>query len=343
MGADDAISSKFIDASGQMETIPELELAVERETASSGDVFVSYFGQYEWHTSSAERRAAYKHYYPKIRAVFEDNHGSINDFFFCKNIAAGIILNEKNDIFIQYDSGQFPEAEKLLYKGHVLAAEANEFLDGKDQRRILEGVYDVTNAVMALMDRAAEERPGRMEIFAQDPRLYDALRTEVEDVESQLVRMTQRRAQTSYFWGMTAGLGIPLLAAIVLCAILALSKPDFDAGPIAGALLGGAVGAWVSVIARITSGKFRLDYRAGHDQLKQLGLFRPIVGSVFALAIFFVVSGNLLPIQVTRDGLRELYFFTALGFLAGFQERLAQDMLSIAGRRYSTPASPASD
>jgi hypothetical protein len=56
------------------------------------------------------------------------------------------------------------------------------------------------------------------------------------------------------------------------------------------------------------------------------GAVRPFVGAAFGMALTALVLGGVLSfVEVPRS---ELAFFAALGFLAGFNERFAQDMLA---------------
>ena len=56
------------------------------------------------------------------------------------------------------------------------------------------------------------------------------------------------------------------------------------------------------------------------------GLFKPIVGTAFALFIFAILSSGLLPVTIQPE--KAKYFFAALSFIAGFSERFAQDVVS---------------
>ena len=69
------------------------------------------------------------------------------------------------------------------------------------------------------------------------------------------------------------------------------------AAPVA-ALVAGALGAVVSVIQRINSGKFELEYDVGGPYTFFLGGLRPLIGGVFAMAITFAFSGGLLHLPV---------------------------------------------
>src|SRR5215467_10707071 len=72
------------------------------------------------------------------------------------------------------------------------------------------------------------------------------------------------------------------------------------ATPVA-ALIGGAIGAVVSVVQRINSGSFELDYDVGGPYIFFLGGLRPLIGGAFAVAISFAFDGGLLHLPVAAD------------------------------------------
>ena len=65
-------------------------------------------------------------------------------------------------------------------------------------------------------------------------------------------------------------------------------------GRAVAALVAGAVGAVVSVIQRINSGSFELDYDVGGPYAFFLGGLRPLIGGAFGMAITFAFNGGLL-------------------------------------------------
>lgn len=56
------------------------------------------------------------------------------------------------------------------------------------------------------------------------------------------------------------------------------------------------------------------------------GLFKPIVGTAFALFLFSLISSGLLPVAIQSD--KAQFFFAAMSFLAGFSERLVHDVVA---------------
>jgi hypothetical protein len=68
-----------------------------------------------------------------------------------------------------------------------------------------------------------------------------------------------------------------------------------------------------------------------------IGLFKPIIGVVFALFVFAVLRSRLLPIEIVTTN--EFYFFAALAFVSGFSERFAQDMITRAEETFAADRS----
>jgi hypothetical protein len=130
---------------------------------------------------------------------------------------------------------------------------------------------------------------------------------------------------------------------IVMCAALAaVFSSDHVPAWYGVALLSGGLGAIVSVLQRMASGRLRLDYDAGRGMLIVLGAVRPLIGAVFGMVLFAAVDGGWLPsLQVSQT--HALAFYAVLGFLAGFNERFAQDMLVASAAQLGGDISSESD
>jgi len=137
-----------------------------------------------------------------------------------------------------------------------------------------------------------------------------------------------------------------LVFMLVLAGMIAVLGPWllealFDA-PVAGvrfqallaAMVAGSLGGVLSVMMRFSRRTLRIRKDADMKRVRQLGMFRPVVGSMFAVAINVIVLAELIP-QLTIGP--EVPFFTAVGFLAGFSERWAQDMVAVAGGSFPPP------
>lgn len=309
--------------------LPELDAALEKGQATIHQLLAAHFGQRDWQTPDPTQRASYAWYEPRIRTAFEKRSGGIDEFYSCTNIYAAVLLTSNDDIHLYYDVGQCPQADALLASAYRLATEAPQYLNGKDLRRCFEMIFDTLNGTLGLMNRAAEGTPGREQILTVNADTLKVYEGDLADAQKFFDRASQRRSQITYFWGMTVGLAIPaaIIGSLTIAWIQADS--DFDFGPLLGALGAGAIGAWISVIQRMSSDSLQLDYSAGPTQLLLLGMFRPVVGSVFGAALYFVVESDILPLSIQSEGRNDIFFFIAVGFIAGFQERWAQDMLTL--------------
>jgi hypothetical protein len=96
----------------------------------------------------------------------------------------------------------------------------------------------------------------------------------------------------------------------------------------------GALGSMVSVMRRIRD---FTRFNSGSPLVMFLiGLFKPVIGVGFALFTFMVLKSNL--ISYTPAAGSESYFFAAVGFLAGFSEKLAPDIMDKAEGAMRTTA-----
>jgi hypothetical protein len=73
-----------------------------------------------------------------------------------------------------------------------------------------------------------------------------------------------------------------------------------------------------------------------------LGAVRPFIGSVFGIIVHALDQADLLPLKPPDSGAKDLYFYAAIAFFAGFSERWAQSTLKNA-IPLSGPSAPPSD
>lgn len=102
----------------------------------------------------------------------------------------------------------------------------------------------------------------------------------------------------------------------------------------------GALGSIVSIMVRLQ------DFSKNHITDKAIlfftGLFKPIVGTSFALFVFVVINADMLPITVDLGSDKGVFFFAALSFIAGFSERFAQDIVARAEKGLGNNSQPSS-
>ena len=146
-------------------------------------------------------------------------------------------------------------------------------------------------------------------------------RAAIERAEAYYKEAANGQAQIVYFAGMAL---VVLLISVVATIWLSITW----ATPVA-ALVAGAIGALVSVVQRINSGQFDLEYDVGKPYALFLGGLRPLIGGAFAMVLTFAFTGGLLhlPVAENETNPNRRLALLVISFLAGFSERWAQDTL----------------
>jgi hypothetical protein len=294
-----------------------------------------------------------------LRARFEEQHGTIQNSYFCEYLLGGCAMVERAT-----GAGRHARIERRLHSvlnspvADLVALEARCMTLSDDVnaalhrpgnqaalRSVSDAVYSAMTRVLGAADRFADPAA------TADDRLtaLTAARREVADAATRVGATIQRQARFVYFQGTLIGAAVT----IALCAgIGALAAHHWERVLSPAALTAttvfGALGAVVSVFQRIASGKLVLDYHASRFQLIQLGMLRPAVGATFGAVVQFALVGGLL--GATDSGQapdRTFGLFALIGFISGFSERFATDMIERAGQVISgtttEPTPPSAD
>jgi hypothetical protein len=160
-------------------------------------------------------------------------------------------------------------------------------------------------------------------------------RAEIIEIEKYYDRAAGNAARFLYFLGMVAGILLAAVAAVLIALIAGYSfdviENSVSTRFFFACYTAGALGAIVSVLTRMRSESFPLDYEVGRSPALWLGAMRPFIGAVFGLFIYFALRSELLALQEPNEG-KAFFFFTFLAFLAGFSERLTRVLVSNAER-----------
>ena len=214
-----------------------------------------------------------------------------------------------------------PDIARALHHCDEMAIRAGEVLRGRSRRISIQLVMTSACHLLSLVDARGENPPQahKAAVAAEVRQLADVRRAYRESANGD--------AQLVYFAGMAVG--IAALGLLYSTAGSILDHEGVHASTIVGCLVAGAVGAVVSVIARVNSGSFSLDSDIARGYTLFLGSLRPWIGSIFGLLIYFAVTSNFIQIfKVPADETDAFYFFCVLAFGAGFSERWAQDTLT---------------
>jgi hypothetical protein len=186
------------------------------------------------------------------------------------------------------------------------------------------------------------------------------LQRQLESVDGYYRRAAERRAYSQYIRGMLLGVVlVPPLCLLFMEAhswLLQTATQDGVRGSLDAlsqraplGLIGGGIGAVISVLIRVNSGRTTVNAESSRQwrtfsPALQRGVLRVVLGCLFGVTLTWFLSAGLLPLPGTAGDRTAAY--GALSFLAGFSERWARDAVlgSVSGhdRRPASPADPAS-
>ncbi len=335
----------------------EARTAVENKSASF-DFWVAYFyySKPKFNPDDADRSIRQQ----LVQGLYEGfvkEHGQVIKSYFCgeflgavaltKEATKGLFgrLHDRYELHILFNilDGATGDEEsvqlaELLYNCQQLARNANDLLEGPDLLVCLDLIYWIVGEALARLDenRAQGFTQGTVELHRS---LLDTWKDKFEDAQEFYSLSAKRGAETKYFAGMMAGLLALLIVGVVAGVGLALSPASgLPLRELEGTFFGGAVGAIVSVMARMTKGKLTLDYEIGSASVFRIGMFRPVIGAVNATFVYFVLGAGLFRLTIPSGIWTRFFLFTGIAFVAGFSERLAQDMLGrVEGAFTSSP------
>jgi hypothetical protein len=155
---------------------------------------------------------------------------------------------------------------------------------------------------------------------------YKSQAEELIQIERYYASAGEKAARIVYFWGMMIGVAF---AATVGCALACVlwrtgwfhSPQRLRTETFFVCFIAGGIGAVVSVLMRMSSNKFQVDYEVGRSTIRRLGSFRPFIGAVFGVALYFLFRSGISQTTVPTDAPKKVFFFGILAFLAGFNER----------------------
>jgi hypothetical protein len=269
--------------------------------------------------------------YRTFVARFEAEHGKIVDAYWCTNQASAVALTVKRRPLMlpdvvrlhwatDWSTKEQPKLMTLLYRCESLAVKVHEVLRDTSQRLAMQSLFTVISFLLGFgeTDRAHNDRA-----VAE---LDRNTRKELRLIEDYYHKAAARSGQIVYVAGMLLGM-VPVALLIVLALVLRLADShNLSARQGILCFAAGAIGALMSVMSRMNSGRVRVDWEFGKDTLRTLGALRPFVGGIFGLITFFALKSGVVALDIS-DAKRSTYFYVLFAFAAGFSERLAQDML----------------
>jgi hypothetical protein len=298
------------------------------QTYSFGDLVHT-----RWHHTKNPTDDRARERYEEIRAAFEAEHGKIVDDHWSKREPAGVALCCKRSRWgrlewsLHRGMGNLavgaPAYSPLLLRVARDSVRANSLLRGMTQRMATANLFALSRDIIASLD-AKGGGPKALEAYTRD----------LDDIADFAGEAGKRAARIVYLKGLFGGLlGVAAMTAALAYLLSSVAVPDVDSTLLVGCVVAGSLGAVMSVLIRLSSGSLEVDHQFGREYLTSLAGLRPFIGAAFALLIYFAFKAKLLgQVNVPDEhGPGEFaYYFTA-GFLVGFSERFAKQIVRNAG------------
>jgi hypothetical protein len=262
---------------------------------------------------------------------FERSSGRIVSWYVAREVFAAAALTDEDGISVTLGRALPPgsaELVDLIRRCQQVAYSAWHRLNRFDRQQCQTMVFQVIEEALRRLDTDGDVRSDDC---------MGPLKDRLDQAEEFMLRCATRRAQAKYLKGMLLGtVGIGAVIAAVTVGLVAMGDLTRLGGQLLLVATAGMVGAVVSVLWRMTSGSFRmnlptLDHDMKGTDLRLMAALRPVIGLVFALGAIVLVMGELIPLD-QQDGSSQSALFAGIGFLAGFSERLAQDMFVRSGQ-----------
>jgi hypothetical protein len=323
------------------EALPAAGAAIARQevvddaaaTLAFPELVYAHFDWFRLVAEGAPTPAAEERYRAAL-ARFERQHGEIVNSYWCSEVPSAVAMTSRaqhpfsrlrspvltfHRLTDWVTKGQ-PDLAYEIQRCDEFAIKASSVLGGVRERICMHLVMASAGHLLSLVDARAKPEDEK-----ETEAALERERERLDHIDDYYRAAANGQAQIIYFVGMAA-----VAAALVVLAILL----RFASGDryVFGALAAGAIGAVVSVLQRISANDFALEFDVGRRYVLFVGGLRPALGAVFGLAVYFAFTSGLVSLRLpdSPDSTKRFYAILALAFVAGFNERWAQDTLATA-------------
>ncbi|MEL6717536.1 MAG: hypothetical protein AAFP82_02385 [Bacteroidota bacterium] len=312
---------------------------------SQSTSFEDYLNAYYTYKEQ-EKKEEYAVEFQKVREAFEAEHGEIINQYTCNGYRTAALLSQKKrkniftpaetTFFTQYNLGSQPEIEKLLIEIDFLAAESSRSLRGEGLHRCLSIIYKVAKNVLTILDSMNKKQEYYVKDNAMIQQTVEVIKSNLEYTKKYHQKVIKFTTQKNYLLGNTLGF---LIIASIVVGIGLWGKPSLETENneyiiglsclIFYGLIGGGIGAIISVMNRISSGSLNLSTEPDPKTIRITGLIRPFIGGVFGALILILFNSGFSVFTLINESseTRVLANFVILSFIAGFFERFVPDIL----------------
>lgn len=292
--------------------------------------------------------------YQELRSIFVHDHGEITDAYICESGPMAVALTAvqpselerrllrskpRVDMYTETERlvRMHPEVAQVLHRAEVQYVSVRNALRGLSQRLLVNWLFVW---MRDLMLSAMPDADGTVVPLTAEE--VEAHERELDRVEEHYEQAAAREAQIVYLGGMLIGVLALWAITVPVGILLASTDVPVNLTTFFGCLIAGALGALISVVTRMSADKFQVRHEVGRSYVQRVAAFRPLIGGVFGLLVYFALQGGVIrQLDVPTDERDRFAFFLVLAFAAGFSERVVKEVLRSAdGRQAGAPPPP---
>ena len=244
--------------------------------------------------------------YQQLRSAFVHDHGEITDSYICESgpMAVAVtaippkplerkLLRLKDRIEMHSETERLvrthPEVAQVLHRAEVQYVSVRNALRGLSQRLLVNWLFVWMRDLMlvSIPNPDGTVVPLTAEEIEQQDKELDRIAENYEQAAS-------REAQIVYLGGMLGGVLALCAITVPVGILLAASEVPVNLTTFFGCLIAGALGALVSVVTRMSADKFHVRHEVGRSYVQRVAAFRPFIGGVFGLLVYFALQGGLI-------------------------------------------------
>ena len=292
--------------------------------------------------------------YQELRAAFVHDHGEITDGYICESGPMAValtavrprplerkLLRYKDKIEMYSETERLvrmhPEVAQVLHRAEVQYVSVRNALRGLSQRLLVNWLFVWMRDLMLV---SIPKPDGTVVPLTVEE--IDGQEQELDRIEAHYQQAASREAQIVYLGGMLIGVLALCAITIPVGLLLAASDTPVNLTTFFGCLIAGALGALVSVVTRMSADKFHVRHEVGRSYVQRVAAFRPLIGGVFGLLVYFALQGGVIrQLDVPTDERDRFAFFLVLAFAAGFSERLVKEVLRSTNEDDAAATAPA--
>ena len=304
-----------------------------------------------WHAANRPPEPEASAFAEQYRA-FVESHGEVVEAYFSARRDAAVLLTSKPKTglrkffggrdtlriyrevsYLMRDEGQ--HFGRLFEHHDELRIRTRLVLRGMSQRIALYRLVASMGRVLGYLDddqretvRKSGTEQQKQELEARDKRFVDAELKEVEDLARFYDAAAAREAKLVYLKAMA--LGLVLLAALAIPIGIGLGAADIaaiDLTDFFAAFIAGSLGAFVSVLTRMSSDNFEVNHEIGRAYLYVLAMVAPFIGAVSGVLVYFAIASEVVLQLAVTDPAKRFAVFVLLAFVSGFSERFMKSII----------------